>query len=65
MIGKPKYNINDRVKFKLYDEIIKGYVYIIDPYGTFDYTEDVSYDIMSVEKNCLYKHIPEKELMDD
>ena len=60
MLGKPKYKLNDKVKFKLEDKLIEGYVYIIDEYGTFEYDEDVSYDIMCKENNCLYKHIPEK-----
>lgn len=61
MLGKPKYNYNDTVIFKLTDKEHKGFIVIIDPYGTFDQTEEVSYDIMVKENNqqALYKHIPE------
>lgn len=69
MIGKPKYKYGDKVKFSLNEEILEGTVYIIDKYGTWEDSSDVSYDIL-VETNkyitkenpkgeCLYKHIKE------
>jgi hypothetical protein len=63
MLGKPKYKRNDRVRFEVYDTVYEGSIYIIDAYGTFEYTDDVSYDIIvdvgpSGEKT-LFKHIPE------
>lgn len=60
MKGKPKYKLNDTVEFKVCDEILQGYIFIIDKYGTFDNPTDVSYDIMVESKNCLYKHVTEK-----
>lgn len=64
MIGKPKYEINDIVKFKLplddgYVEEF-GIVAIVDRYGTFFDDSDVCYDIMNKDINTLYKHINEK-----
>jgi len=60
MLGKPKFNYGDTVKFKFDDETKVGTIEIIDAYGTFFYKEDVSYDIMVKEENTLYKHIHEK-----
>lgn len=65
MLGKPKFNYDDRVGFKILEngeEKIKiGTIGIIDKFGTFFDDSDVSYDIL-VEENgerCLYKHIRE------
>ena len=60
MLGKPKYNYGDVVKFKLGDDIKEGIIAIIDKYGTFEDNSDVSYDIMNKEENILYKHLGEK-----
>ena len=65
MLGKPKFNYGDTVKFKFDGETKVGTIEIIDAYGTFFYDEDVSYDIMvketfPIEENILYKHIHEK-----
>ena len=60
MKGKPKYKLNDTVEFKVFDEVLQGYIFIVDKYGTFDNPTDVSYDIMVESKNCLYKHVTEK-----
>lgn len=60
MKGKPKYKLNDTVEFKMCDEILQGYIFIVDKYGTFDNPTDVSYDIMVESKNCLYKQVTEK-----
>lgn len=64
MIGKPKYKIGDKVSFKLEDTTYTGYVHIVDAYGTFDNSSDVSYDIMvenwgPKKEKCLFKHINE------
>lgn len=65
MIGKPKFKLNEIVKFQLTNDIQKiGKVYIIDKYGTFFDKSDVSYDIMVEEENCLYKHINEKYIIE-
>lgn len=63
MIGKPKFKIGDQVTFTLEKlGTIKGNIYIIDPYGTFEDDSDVSYDIMGMYKDqeTLFKHIPER-----
>lgn len=60
MLGKPKFNYGDVVKFKLGDDIKEGIVYIIDKYGTFEDDSDVSYDILVKSENCLYKHVTER-----
>ena len=60
MLGKPKYNYGDVVKFKLGDDIKEGIIAIIDKYGTFEDNSDVSYDIMNKKENILYKHFGEK-----
>lgn len=68
MLGKPKFDYNDIVRWtskwtdengNKYSETHEGSIAIIDRYGTFFYTEDVSYDIYDRSVNILYKHIPE------
>ena len=59
MRGNPKYKLNEYVRFTVGDVIKNGTIYIIDKYGTFFDDNDVSYDIMVAEENCLYKHIRE------
>ena len=63
MKGYPKFKFGDKVKFTINDETYEGYIYIIDKYGTFEYPDDVSYDIMVDGYNgsaeCLFKHIKE------
>lgn len=59
MKGKPQFKVGDKVRFFVQDTMYTGYVYIVDAYGTFDYPDDVSYDIMLEDERCLYKHIPE------
>ncbi len=66
MLGNPKFDYGDKVKFEIDGKTKVGTIEIIDAYGTFFYNEDVSYDIMVketdqfVEENILYKHIHEK-----
>lgn len=71
ILGQPKYNRGDVVRFhlgKTYnrhgDEIyperdIVGTIEIIDPYGTIEQHEEPSYDILNKEETMLYKHIRE------
>ena len=63
MLGHPKFNYGDKVKFICNGEQLVGTIEIIDAYGTFFDNSDVHYDIM-VEREghdcpCLYKHISE------
>lgn len=60
MLGKPKYKEGTTVKFIVGNKLKTGVIWVVDKFGTFDYKEDVSYDIMVERENCLYKHIPEK-----
>lgn len=78
MKGKPKYKFNQDVEFSftksIYDELtgeskleketLRGNIYIIDEYGTWNNPDDVSYDIMvNTDKGmCLYKHITESKV---
>ena len=64
MLGKPKFECGDKVRFKVNDTIEKvGEIYIIDKWGTFFDKSDVCYDIMVEEENCLYKHFNEKDII--
>lgn len=60
MLGKPKYKVGDTVKFIFGNELKTGSVFVVDKYGTFDNSTDVSYDILVEDENVLYKHIQEK-----
>lgn len=65
MIGKPKFEYGQMVRFVISDQngnsIEKiGTIVIIDRYGTFFNTSDVSYDILVEDEKCLYKHITER-----
>lgn len=65
MLGKPKYNYEDRVKFTIDNETKEGTIYVIDEYGTFFYNDDVCYDIMSTIGDgtmCLYKHTSKHQI---
>ena len=66
MIGKPKYEVGDSVKFNINGEEKVGTIYIVDKYGTFKDDSDVSYDIMSEYDGakCLFKHISEKDVLE-
>lgn len=65
MIGCPKYDFGDIVKFKLEDKELSGAIGIVDKYGTFFDDSDVSYDIMVYEPiKIFYKHIPEKFIIE-
>jgi hypothetical protein len=58
MKGKPKFKIEDNVQFE-FNGTKKGVVHVVDPYGTFEQNEHVSYDIFVESENTLYKHIIE------
>ncbi len=67
MIGQPKYERFDIVRFKFgpTDEL-QGFVEIVDAYGTFEQSEEPSYDILIAEKEGrgLYKHIRESRIIE-
>ena len=66
MLGEPKYRNGDKVSFEIDDRVWEGNVCIVDAYGTFEYLEDVSYDIMvdigPKGGRTLFKHIPESNI---
>ena len=71
-MNKPKYKENDRVKFKLIykdkEQILTGFIAIIDTYGTFEQNEEPSYDILvdsfiDTNGTCLVKHIRESSII--
>jgi hypothetical protein len=65
MIGCPKYDFGDIVKFKLEDKELSGAIGVVDKYGTFFDNSDVSYDIMVFEPiKIFYKHISEKYIIE-
>lgn len=66
MLGKPKFNIGDKVVFNIITETdreieLVGEVFIVDRYGTFFDDTDVCYDIMTSfdGEDVLIKHINE------
>ena len=64
MLGKPKYKLGDMVNFIWDNKDEKaGKIHIIDPYGTFEQHDEVSYDIMDEKNNSLYKHVLESEVI--
>ena len=67
MIGKTKFEYGQKVRFTISDQegnaLEKiGAIAIIDRYGTFFDSSDVSYDILVEDENCLYKHITERQV---
>jgi hypothetical protein len=65
MIGCPKYDFGDIVKFKLEDKELSGAIGVVDKYGTFFDNSDVSYDIMVFEPiKIFYKHLSEKYIIE-
>lgn len=57
--GRPRYRWGDLVRIKLGDTEKIGKIEIVDAFGTFEQSEEPSYDILVEEDNCLYKHICE------
>ena len=62
MVGEPKYKIGQFVRFEFDGEIMEGTIEIIDTYGTWEDSSDVSYDILGMN-DCLYKHIREDYIL--
>lgn len=63
VLGKPAYTYGDIVKIKWDDSAITGKIVTVDANGTFDQKEEPSYDILSEEQNCLYKHVCESQII--
>lgn len=64
VLGKPIYRNGNLVRF-LYANTEKiGRICIVDSYGTFEQSEEPSYDIFVEEDNCIHKHIRESEIIE-
>jgi len=58
-----KYDLGDVVKFKFSDSIRTGFICVADFGGSLEH-DFHSYDIENSEENMLYKHIPEKAIIE-
>ena len=65
ILDDPKYKHGDKVRFLgAKEKEYVGCIEIVDPYGTFEQTEEPSYDILvQGDHVCLYKHIRESQIM--
>ena len=61
--GHPRYHCEDMVRVKWDDTEKIGKIFVVDAFGTFEQSEEPSYDIFVEEDNCLYKHICESEII--
>lgn len=66
MLGKPKFERYDVVRFMFAGEEKVGFIEIVDAYGTFEQEEEPSYDILITEKEGrgLYKHVRESKVIE-
>ena len=62
MLGKAKYIKGQRVEFIFNQNRLVGKIYIIDAHGTFGQDIEVSYDIISLDGDNLYKHVIESQV---
>lgn len=63
ILGKPLFYHNEWVSFQYCNEVIVGQILIVDSYGTFEQKEQPSYDIIAYDRNMLYKHIVESDVI--
>lgn len=61
--GRPKYHRNEKVRIRWADKEKIGKITVVDAFGTFEQSDEPSYDILVEEDNCLYKHICESEIL--
>ena len=59
IIGHPAYLRDEEVIFRIGETDKYGKIEVVDEYGTFEQSEEPSYDVYVQEENCLYKHIRE------
>lgn len=57
-----KYKVDDIVTFKIQENIRVGVIEAADFGGAFE-LDYHSYDVFVKDENCLYKHIPEKDIL--
>lgn len=62
MLGQPKFKIKDLVEFYFNGFKRFGTIIIVDAYGTFRQTEEVSYDIIDLDKMVMCKHVVESDI---
>jgi len=58
-IKKPRYTLENEVRFNFNGRILIGIIKIIDSQGTFIQQVEPSYDIFVTDDKTLYKHIRE------
>ena len=73
VVGSPKYKRGDNIVFGFIGaegkvQEMVGAVYIVDAYGTFEQSEEPSYDIMVEDymdsgEPCLVKHVRESSVI--
>ena len=61
--GRPRYHREDILRIKWDNTIKIGKICIVDAFGTFEQSEEPSYDVLVVEDNCLYKHVCESDIL--
>lgn len=61
--GRPRYRLGEIIKVKWGDDEKVGKVTVVDAFGTFEQSEEPSYDVYVEEENCLYKHIVESDVV--
>lgn len=61
--GKPRYELSEHVMFELNGKLFTGRIVIVDAFGTFEQSEEPSYDIFSEKENILYKHVRESQVV--
>lgn len=61
--GRPRYRREDIVRINWDGTEKAGKICVVDAFGTFEQSEEPSYDIFVEEDNCLYKHICESEIL--
>lgn len=56
MIGQPKFKIKDLVEFSFNGSKRFGTIIIVDVFGTFRQSEEVSYDIIDLDRMVMCNH---------
>ncbi|SDL96725.1 hypothetical protein SAMN05216400_0021, partial [Streptococcus equinus] len=55
MIGQPKFKIKDLVEFSFNGSKRFGTIIIVDAFGTFRQSDEVSYDIIDLDRMVMCK----------
>lgn len=62
MIGQPKFKIKDLVEFSFNGSKRFGTIIIVDAFGTFRQSDEVSYDIIDLDRMVMCKHVVESDI---